>query len=261
MVSLFLFAHQDDEFGVFHEIATTIARGERAVCVYLTNGAWRDVSPARRNAESTEVLRRLGIPNHEIHFLGTDIGIPGSALVESLDRCWDALILRVAQIGKIDRVIMHAWEGGHHDHDAAHLLGVAIAARCHVVEASRQFPLYRAPGGRFRVAFAAPLPANGLVSRSPIPWATRFANLARLRFYRSQLRTLVKLMPWMALDYLTDGCQKLQPVSLSRITEPPNSGPMLYETWKLYTSERFNWHAAAFIAGHCELGGAGSAAP
>ena len=222
-------------------------------CVYLTNGAWREVSPDSRNAESSAALAHLGVPGEQIRFLGTELGIPDSALVEHLERCWTELTVLADHIGKIDRVVMHAWEGGHHDHDAAHLLGLALASRCRVLEASRQFPLYRAPGGRFRVTYAAPLPANGPTERTPIPWKSRFAHLARLRFYPSQMKTIVKLSPWMAWDYLTDGCQKLQPVSLRRVAEPPSTRPMLYETWKLYTYDAFNRHAAEFVARHPEL--------
>jgi LmbE family N-acetylglucosaminyl deacetylase len=35
-VALFLFAHQDDEFGVFHVIDECRRRGQRVVCAYLT---------------------------------------------------------------------------------------------------------------------------------------------------------------------------------------------------------------------------------
>src|SRR5215467_13204475 len=39
--TLFLLAHQDDEFGVFFEIEDTLANGGRAICVYLTDGGAR----------------------------------------------------------------------------------------------------------------------------------------------------------------------------------------------------------------------------
>ena len=238
---------------MFHEITATLARGDRAVCVYLTNGAWKDVTPEIRNAETSEVLRRAGVALSDMHFLGTEFSIPGSALPDNLDRCWDALVARASQIGGIDRIIMHAWEGGHHDHDAVHLLGVALAQKLNVLEASRQFPLYRAPGGRLLVTYGAPLDANGPVTRSRIPWAKRFQYVSFLRFYRSQKTTVLKVGPLIAWDYLKDGCQKLQPVSAKRITERPNSGALLYEIWKLYSYAQFKSNAAAFVARHDEL--------
>jgi N-acetylglucosamine malate deacetylase 1 len=254
VTTLFLFAHQDDEVGVCHEITSTLVRGDRAICVYLTNGAWKDVTPEIRNAETSEVLQRVGVAAADVHFLGTEFSIPGSALPDNLDKCWNALVGRVAQIGGITRIVMHAWEGGHHDHDAVHLLGVALAQKLNVLEASRQFPLYRAPGGRVLVTYGAPLAANGPVTRSRIPWAKRFQYISYLRFYRSQLTTVLKVGPLIAWDYLKDGCQKLQPVSLARIAERPNSGTLLYEIWQLYSYETFSHNVAAFISRHEEFG-------
>ena len=43
---------------------------------------------------------------------------------------------------------MHAWEGGHQDHDAVHIVGVRSAQRCGVLASSRQFPLYRRADNR-----------------------------------------------------------------------------------------------------------------
>ena len=248
MTTVFLFAHQDDEFGVFHEIASTLSRGERAVCVYLTNGAWKTVTPERRNAESSKVLRRMGLPPADMHFLGTDIGIASAALPDNFEKCWNALLPRISEISAIDRIVMHAYEGGHHDHDAAHLIGVALAAKLNVLPQSRQFPLYRAPGGRLIVTYAAPLEANGPVTRQPIPWSRRLKYLGLLGCYQSQWKTIVKMGPLMAWDFIADGCQKLQPVSLARITERPRNGELLYETWKLYSFETFARNAAAFTA-------------
>ncbi len=247
MTTLFLFAHQDDEFGVFHEISSTQARGERAVCIYLTNGAWKSVTPEIRNAESLKVLQRLGVPKADIHFLGTEIGIADGTLADNFQKCWSALLRRVADTGEVTRIIMHAYEGGHHDHDAAHILGVALARHLNVFDASRQFPLYRAPGGRLIVTYAEPMDSNGPVSRTRIPLAKRLQYLMYLPFYRSQTTTIIKIGPLMAWDFIRDGCQKLQPLSVSRTSERPRPGELLYETWKLYDYEKFSRNTAYFM--------------
>ncbi len=250
MTTLFLFAHQDDEAGVFHEIASTIARGERAVVIYLTNGAWKTVTPERRNGESLKVLQRLGVPAADIHFLGTELTIPSSALPDYFEVAWTALVARVNATEGVTRLVLHALEGGHQDHDAGHVLGVVLASRLDLLGATSQFPLYRAPGGRVLVTWAKPLAANGPVSRTPIPAAARAKYMGLLRHYSSQPTTLIKIGPLVAWDYLRDGHQKLQPVSIARLTERPNSGDMLYELWKLYDYEKFRRNADAFIAQH-----------
>jgi hypothetical protein len=48
-------------------------------------------------------------------------------LVEHLDRALALLESRVTE--PVDNVWCLAWEGGHQDHDASHLVAVAFAAR------------------------------------------------------------------------------------------------------------------------------------
>ena len=248
--TLFLFAHQDDELGVMSEIEETRARGERAVCAYLTNGAWAGVGEARRNAESTVVLAALGVGSSDIAFIGSTQAIPDGRLVEHLERAMAALDSLIGEIGDVGRIVMHAWEGGHHDHDATHLVGLAAAVRHDLLARCRQFPLYRGPTGRIFSTFAKPLAANGVVERRRIPWASRLGYWLLLRHYRSQWKVMARLAPLLAWDYLADGCQKLQAVSLVRAGLPPNNGVMLYEIWRLYSYVEFRRYATPFIVGH-----------
>ncbi len=247
MTTLFLFAHQDDEFGVFHEIRQTLVRGERAVCIYLTDGGGGKATPEARNAESTRALTGLGVPRGDIEFLGTKIGIHDGTLPENLQRCLDELVVRADQLAPVRRVVTHAWEGGHQDHDAAHLLGVALAVRLNILEASRQYPLYRAPGNRFFLTFSSPMPENGPVERNKIPLNDRLASLARMTCYPSQLRVMLKLAPQQAWDYLTDGTQKLQPLSVERLYTRP-AAEFLYEKWDMFSYDKFRQLADRFLA-------------
>ena len=163
MTTLFLFAHQDDEIGALHEVAEIKRLGGTAVCVFLTNGAWAGVTSSERNAESTKTLAALGVSPSETHFLGTDIGVPDGGLIEHLELCFDAVSELITDLQArgtpVTRIVMHAWEGGHQDHDAGHLLGVALAHQFDVLAESRQFPLYRMPASRWTMTFARPLPA------------------------------------------------------------------------------------------------------
>src|SRR6185503_17138294 len=68
------------------------------------------------------------------------------------DHVHEALAFLESQAGQADEVYTLAWEGGHQDHDAAHLVALAFAQRrgipCH------EMPLYngyRSPGSLFRV--------------------------------------------------------------------------------------------------------------
>jgi LmbE family N-acetylglucosaminyl deacetylase len=235
--ALFLFAHQDDEYGVFQRILDCRRRGLRVACAYLTDGATARASAATRNAESLAVLVQLGVAAGDIAFGGLEAGIgdgrlprrlaPGAAWLERwLDR-FDAP----------DSLHAPAWEGGHHDHDAVHVLAVSAAAQRGWLARTWQFPLYQAAGlpGARMLRVMAPLPANGPVAFSPIDWPTRLRLLRYCLAYPSQRNIWAWLFPYVLAHYLRHGTQALQPVSLERLRERPHPGPLYYEKRKLFT--------------------------
>ena len=254
MTTLFLFAHQDDEVGALHVVADSKRRGSNVMCAFLTNGAWAGVTSETRNAESRKALSAIGVGSQEINFVGTGLGVPDGALVEHLEHSFSSLCEIVERLSAdgtpVTRIIMHAWEGGHQDHDSVHILGVALARRYDLLDASRQFPLYRRSDNRVSLGFASPLASNGPVELMLIPWAQRLKYLAILTSYKSQLRVIVKLLPHIMRDYATSGTQRLQRLSVSRLAQDPNVPPMLYETWNLYTYQRFRDAAQPFIDRH-----------
>jgi LmbE family N-acetylglucosaminyl deacetylase len=226
--SIFLLPHPDDEFGVFAEIDATRAAGNRALCIFLTDGAAAGQSPERRNAESTGVLQKLGVDSADIAFLGCQLDVPDGSLAQHLTRVKAGVEAIVGASTPFDRIYMPAWEGGHQDHDAAHLIGLALAGERRT--AAFQFSLYHGeglPGILFRVL--APLPQNGAVIVRRIGWRARFAYLRHCLSYPSQWKTWVGLWPLVLVDYVMDGSQKLQRVTPDRVREPPHAGRVLYE--------------------------------
>lgn len=256
MTTVFLFAHQDDEIGVMSALRSAAA-DDAALCVYLTNGVWAGVASATRDAESRKVLNALGVKPHFIHTVGSQLDIPDGRLVEHLDRVLDAVsnIVATAHANRpVKRIVTHAWEGGHQDHDAGHLIGLALAHQFDVMSESRQYGLYRrAPQGR-KILFASPMPENGPVETTPIPFSTRIQNLRLLTAYRSQARVIARLLPLILGDYIKHGAQRLQPLSIARVHEHPNTPPMLYETWNMFSYARFVKLAQPFIARHIASG-------
>jgi len=245
--TLFLLAHQDDEFGVFFEIEKTLANGGRVICVYLTDGAAR-VPTSQRNEESVAILKELGVPNEDVHFLGAALEVPDGHLVEHLERAYRAIEAQLPDLGKIDRVVVHAWEGGHQDHDAAHLVGVALARSLECLEASRQFASYRAALGLSRLFVVGwPLAANGLIESTRIPFTTRLRYLRYCFYYKTQRMTFMGLLPLMIVDYVLSGAQKLQPLDKSRVSERPHRGKLLYETRSNFSFDLFRLRAMEFV--------------
>ncbi len=247
--TMFLLAHQDDEICAFKLIEDALNRGERALCVYMTSGhgAFAKASSDRRIRESRKVLTRLGVPERDIIALGGDRGIPDGGLIDHLANAWAGLTALAEERGHVCRVMTHAWEGGHPDHDSAHLLGLVLAQHLGVLDQSRQFPLYRAPGGRFRVTYASPLDANGPVELTPLSIGERLRYFALLRSYPSQTRVILKLAPFVAADHFRVGAQKTQRLNPERLRERPHPGQLLYESWNFYEFGDFAAQTARFL--------------
>jgi LmbE family N-acetylglucosaminyl deacetylase len=249
--ALFLFAHQDDEFGVFHRIEECRAQGLRVACAYLTSGATARASASVRNAESLAVLGKLGVDRADVVFAGELLGIGDACLPLHLAPAHAWLRDWVAGFGQVEWLHAPAWEGGHHDHDALHALALAVAHEQRLLRQTRQFPLYQAaglPGPLFRVL--APLAANGPASAHRIPWRARWRYLRHCLAYPSQRATWLGLFPFVLLHYLVRGSEALQPVAPARIAEPPHPGPLYYEkrqffTWDEMTRRLQAWRAAS----------------
>lgn len=245
--ALFLFAHQDDEFGVFHTIEHCVRQGLRVRCAYLTHGA--NGSAARRNAESLAVLTRLGVNPADVHFAGDELGICDATLPRNLAAAGAWLAAWLAQPGKIALIATTAWEGGHHDHDALHFLTTQLSARAGLLPQVRQYALYngyRCPAPWFRVL--SPLAANGAVERERLGWGARLRYLRLCLSYPSQRVTWIGLWPFVLLHYALQGEQTLQAVSPGRLAERPHPGPLYYEQRRFYRWEQLQQDMHQWLA-------------
>lgn len=227
--SLFLFAHQDDEFGVLAAIADAVRAGERVVCAYFTDGSLGG-EPARRDAESRAVLARLGVDLADVHFFGVEHGVRDGRLFASLPKVAELVGRLLDSVPSGTPVHLLAWEGGHHDHDALHAVTVLLLHQRGRLADGRQFSLYHAfrrPGPFFRVL--SPLAANGPVARRRLGVRERMAQLRVCLSYPSQRTTWLGLFPFVVLHMLLRGSAALQPVSVERLAERPHAGPLYYE--------------------------------
>jgi LmbE family N-acetylglucosaminyl deacetylase len=243
--SLFLFAHQDDEFGVFQKIIDEKQKGRKIFCAYLTSGALEGFSPEIRNQESIRVLTKFGVEEEDILFIGQTLSISDGNLLENLKRGKDWLKDWVKQAQTLKVIYLPAWEGGHPDHDSLHAIGVTAADELNILDEVWQFPLYngyQCKGPLFRVLL--PLAANGNIINKRIKLADRVSFIRYIFWYPSQKLTWIGLSPFVLLHYIFYGAQSLQPVSIMRIRERPHEGSLYYErrkfsTWKKL-SDRLN---------------------
>jgi LmbE family N-acetylglucosaminyl deacetylase len=233
---LFLFAHQDDEFGVYQAILDEIQSGSAVFCAYLTNGVTTSATALRRNQESLAVLTRLGVPGDGIFFPGTDLDIPDGDLPHHLETAARWIETWIGLQEAVQSIYVPAWEGGHHDHDALHAIAVALLSDNNTTEL-RQFSLYNR-SGRFGPLFNVlhPLPENGTPQKRHIPARNRLLFLRCCLRYSSQAKTWAGLFPMVLLHYLLRGCQETQPVIPHRIRQRPHAGALYYE-WRGF----FSW--------------------
>jgi LmbE family N-acetylglucosaminyl deacetylase len=250
LTHLFLFPHQDDEFGVFHLLDEQVKRGYRVVCVYLTDGVAGTATARQRNAESSRVLARSGIGAPDILFLGTDLSVRDGALVDNLDCLFDAT-LQIAVENSITSIHVPAWEGGHPDHDAAVLLGRALAGALKLHGQLWQFALYNAyQVGLVPLRILYPLPENGRLETFAVSRAARLDHLARCLAYPSQWKTWAVLLPMLALRYQLSPQQVLQPVLDERLSRRPHAGALLYERRNWTTWDQQMTKSRGFRARH-----------
>ncbi len=228
---LFVFAHQDDEVVAYTRIMYEHRRGNRVWCAYLTDGALA-VPASVRDAESLAALRRIGVEANRIAFIGDADGrIADGQLMRSLARARAALAAWITSIGaRIARAYTLDWEGGHADHDAAHLVTLAVA-RDHEIEGSVWgFAAYNAYGRRgkwFRVGDFVPRDAP--IARRRLSLSEAFDAAFAFAAYPSQRRTWIVLGPGWAVRMLIRREERSRRAD-SRQLERPHAGPLLYET-------------------------------
>lgn len=247
-VEAFIFAHPDDEFGVFAAIELAVARGSEVVCVYLTDGAFGGQSSSRRERESLSVLNRLGVRPEGVHFIGRENGFRDGQLSLSLESALNAVSAILDERPLLTAIHLHAWEGGHQDHDAAHLIGAVYAARRNLLAVCRQFALYRDGAGPMKIAICSPILSNGVVESFEISWIDRIRYLLLCFSYRSQWKTFSVLLPMLAMYYIRGGAHQSQRVLMSRLYERPHPGLLSYERWRRARYGEFRQVADDFIA-------------
>ncbi|HVR37699.1 MAG TPA: PIG-L family deacetylase [Thermoanaerobaculia bacterium] len=241
MNALFILAHQDDEVAAASRILYLVRGGARVHCAFLTNGA-ATVSASVRDAESRAALASLNVA--DLHFIGSENDIPDGKLVEHLDR---ALELIESAVKTIDEIYTLAWEGGHHDHDAAHLVAVAFAKRRNLLESTFELPLYNGFRSRnFRVLS----PIGDTWTRRTISLRDGITSSLLCRFYRSQRKTWMGLLPEALIKLVMLRRECIRRVDVARLFDRPHVGPLLYERRFHVPHDRFTSFARPFVAHH-----------
>lgn len=246
---VYLFAHQDDEFGVFIDIYKNIKNNNIHI-FYLTNGDTKIINKlelSKRDHESIKVLTKLGVKKKNIIFLGKSLGITCNRLYLNLDKVYNELLKNLKKIGKISSLTTHSWEGGHEDHDACNLIGRKAAFKNNILTKSFQFYLYNSYKTKlifFRVF--NPLTNKGKKIKSKL--SERFFFISLLFTYKTQYKIWFGLYPFIIFHYLFNGHNFLSKLQKTFKIIKPHKGKLLYEKRKFCKFKDFKMKTKLFIS-------------
>jgi hypothetical protein len=245
----YLFAHQDDEFGCFIKLDKDILTKNTYV-FYLTSGSnkiFHKNKLSSRDKESLKTLKKLGLKEKNIFFIGRDLEINHYTLYSNLEKAYTKIKKIAKIIGKPDSIVTHSWEGGHEDHDACNLIGRKIAYKFGVIENSYQFSLYNA----FKTSIIFfkvfnPIKKNrGIFSFAKLN--RRIFYIRLLFIYSSQIRIWFGLYPFIIFHYLFKGYNFMEKLDKDKIIKRPHAKKLLYEVRKFCTYKKFRSKTKSFL--------------
>jgi LmbE family N-acetylglucosaminyl deacetylase len=244
--TLCILAHQDDEVAMASRIAREAQARRSVYCAFLTDGSGNRSDPEVRNAESRTVLARLGVPPENVFFIGTEERFRDGALFRELDRAL-AGVERVTNELSLDEILCLAWEGGHPDHDASHLIALAVARRRNLLDKTWQFPIYNGRNTPHFFRVMSPIENDEVeIRRLSFREGLRFGALGLA--YPSQRRSWLGLLPWTLFKLAIRRREVAKRATVEAVRRRPHEGTLLYERRYSVSYAEFRRFADDFIA-------------
>ena len=226
----YIFAHQDDEFGVFIDIYKNLKKNNIFI-FYLTNGSNKKINKyqlSTRDKESIKVLKKIGIKEKNIFFLGKQLNVFCNKLYLNIYKVYNELT-RITKKIIPSKIITLSWEGGHEDHDACNLISRKLSFKYNIADLSNEFSLYNAYKKKI-IFFRVFNPINKKGNFIKVNFLKRIFFIKLLFIYKSQIKVWVGLYPFIICHYLFLGYNFLQPLNKSKNIKKPHIGKLLYET-------------------------------
>ena len=246
--TLFVLAHNDDEFFVLPRVLRETAEGRACLFLFTTDGAAYGESPERRLSETLEVLGKFGINRSSVISLGAQLGIRDGTSHRSIDSLWKGM-QQSLENRQVARVFTLAWDGGHNDHDTAHLLAVAFAqSRGLPIMEFAAYNSFQMPKPLFRCMKLIPGRGDLVEDRVSCREAVRWALTPR--HYRSQRRAFLGLLGFCLPQILLRRRLVTREVTGKRYLERPHEGPLFYEVRFKVPHSEFLAATRAFIQHH-----------
>ncbi len=245
--TLVVLAHHDDEFFCSALIAREHARLQHLIVAYTSHGSvYRPGLGGVRSEETKQAFEKLKITNLTLIPVGQELDVFDGQVDQNLPRLFAHLILRL-DLFDVTRVVAMAWEGGHADHDASHLLAVAIARKLQVKKDEvLEFPSYNSchvPRPFFKVGKFA---EGGSSSESNLSLGEAARCLRMILLYHSQWKSFLGLLPGITWQLMIQRQQQIRQVADYNYRHPPHGGELFYRRRFHRTFQSFLENTKAF---------------
>jgi LmbE family N-acetylglucosaminyl deacetylase len=251
-ICLLLLAHPDDEFFILPAIQHINSAGAKVLILFLTDGSAYGVEPENRIEESRNVLAQWGVHPQSIASIGIKLKVADLTLHRNFEASYAAVIEAIKGYS-IELIITHSWEGGHPDHDAAHLIGVRLARDLRRSRSIYEFSAYNL-WRRWWPFIRCMSLINEEHDEESCHLARRTSLFTAVRWtksvlgYRSQWRTFLQLMPFCLPQLVWWRRVPLRLVPESRdYNLPPHPGVTISEKRFNVSFTEFQRESARFL--------------
>jgi len=188
-------AHNDDEYFIASRILFEVRQQNTVYCVFTTDSTVSGRGTEVRRRESIRALTLLGVRRENIYFIGQTCGISDGSSYRAIQIVYNKALETFRSLN-IARLYVMAWEGGHVDHDTAHLVGAALSRTLGLEGQAFEFSAYnnfRMPWKLYR-AFRF-VRRNTEQYRRALCRVEAFRCFLLFRCYPSQWRSILGLLP------------------------------------------------------------------
>ena len=234
--SIFILSHQDDEIGIFESIRIAVENKENVIIFYMTNGVINKSIPKEelfhRDKESITVLKKIGVEEKKIIFLGRLNNIPTCSLYKKLEIAYLEISKFLNTLNGDIELFTHAYEGGNEDHDSCNILVLKIIRNFNNINLAFQFPFYNAYSSIFFYSTQKALKINGEILKIKTNFTNRIKYIGYLFYYKSQLKVWIGLYPFLIFNFITRNYYLLQKIDKNFFVKKPHQGTLLYEKFR-----------------------------
>lgn len=219
---LYIFAHQDDESLIIAKMRSDARSGRIVHAIWITDGSGT-ADPVLREAESRGVMKHIGVPDANIHFLGFKDRESWKSLPEV-----HAAVLRIANAVQPVEIVANAYEGGNIDHDVASLMGTLTAKAVPSVRAFFEFPLYNSWKGQYQVNKFIPH-GDAETLYTPLDAELGRLKMEVIEMYPTQAEIVDTLKLMIDKNTLKKYGEPYRPAPAHDYMQRPMQGALLYE--------------------------------